>query len=167
MVDGYNLIRQSMAWGPVFDSDPETARGDLIDILGSYRKNRGHEVTVAFDGMDSYHLSPEEHRQAGVKVIFSARHQSADDLIAELAARLGPGTVVVTSDRGLGDRCLAHGAEVMPSAEFEAHLMGVLLGGGAEPESEDVEPSLSTRKKGPSRRLKKRDRRRRSRLSKL
>jgi len=168
LIDGYNLIRQSPTLGPAFDADPATARQELIGLLALYRKKRGHTVTVVFDAGGSVHLGAESSQEAGVRLVYTAQGQTADEAIARRSARLGTGVVVVTSDHDLARTCQRAGAEVMSSAEFEAHVYASLTDAG-EPPEEDDQPRTRhyTRKKGPAKRAKKRDRRRSRKLDKL
>jgi predicted RNA-binding protein with PIN domain len=168
LIDGYNLIRQSPTLGASFEADPETARRELIELLAPYQRKRRHAVTVVFDGAGSLHLAADSSRQAGVKVVFSAQGQTADEEIARRAQKLHEGTVVVTSDQELARACRRAGAEVLSSPEFEAHLYQVLTDTGRSDEEEDAPRSRpDTRKKGPARRAKKRDRQRQRHLEKL
>ncbi|MBU0516440.1 MAG: NYN domain-containing protein [Proteobacteria bacterium] len=168
IIDGYNLIRRSPSLGPAFDADPETARRELIGLLALYRKKRGHTVTVVFDAAASVHLGAESSQEAGVRLVYTAQGQTADEAIVRRTARLGTGAVVVTSDRELARSCERAGAEVMSSAEFEAHVYASLTD-AVEPPEDDDEPRTrhDTRKKGPAKRAKKRDRQRRRKLQKL
>jgi len=168
LIDGYNLIRQSPTLGPAFEADPERARQELIGLLALYRKKRGHAVTLVFDAGASIHLGAESSQEAGVRLVYTAQGQTADEAIARRTARLGTGVVVVTSDRDLARTCQRAGAEVMSSAEFEVHVYASLTD-GAEPPQEDDEPRTRhyTRKKGPAKRAKKRDRQRKRTLDKL
>jgi predicted RNA-binding protein with PIN domain len=168
LIDGYNLIRQSPTLSASFESDPQTARQELIELLALYQRTRRHQVMVVFDGAGSIHLAPESTRRAGVKVVFSAQGQTADEVIARRADKGGEGTVVVTSDRELARACERAGAQVMSSPRFEAHLFEALTETGGPDEDDDLSPGRqTTRKKGPSRRAKKRDRQRERRLEKL
>jgi hypothetical protein len=73
---------------------------------------------------------------------------------------------VVSSDRAVADFAAARGAAVIESADFEARMAMAGAGEGAEsPPEEGWTPT--TRKKGPSRRLPKRQRRNRRKIRKL
>ena len=64
IIDGYNLIGTQ-------HRDITAARDRLIEELIQYRKRRGHDVTVVFDG---WREGPgAEHREvrAGVAVVYS------------------------------------------------------------------------------------------------
>ena len=106
VVDGYNVIYKSARYRARMD---ETAEGDpfeqarelLISDVAAYAKGR-YEPVVVFDAAGN--VSPErpDLSPAGVRVIFSAAGESADEVIERLVteARLAPHAVtVVTSDR--------------------------------------------------------------------
>ena len=164
LIDGYNLIR----------SDPDLriaeAKGEgvsaLLHALRLYRKAKGHRLTLVLDAGPQ----PEESRAnlEGIPVIYSGHGQSADDVIARLAAKQGPGATVITNDRELSARCRVHGAEVVGSGEFAEKLLEAALIQGGEPfEEEEQGWDFTTKKKGPSRRLpksKRKSKRRKSRL---
>ncbi len=161
VIDGYNLLH----------TVPELAaaehRGKGRDALAAalrlYREQKGHRITLVFDGGPRGRAS-----LSGVPVVFSGGERSADQVIAEMAARHGPGITVVTADRELAARCQAQGSEVIASWEFAPRLMRAAMDGGPKDLEED-EPgwNFTTRKKGPSRRLPRRLRRRLRRLEEL
>ena len=106
VVDGYNVIYKSARYLARMDEtaagDPfEQARELLISDVAAYAKGR-YEPVVVFDAAGN--VSPErpDLSRAGVRVIFSAAGESADEVIERLVteARLAPHAVtVVTSDR--------------------------------------------------------------------
>lgn len=164
VIDGYNLIHHV----PELAMAEATGQGAdaLATALNLYRRKKAHKITLVLDGGPE----PDGGRQAlhGVPTLFSGHARSADDVIADLAARHGPGLTVVTSDRDLARRCQAHDAQVVASGRFAALLMGCVLGPGDAAEDEDDGGwDFSTRKKGPAARAPKRLRRRKSVLDKL
>ena len=106
VVDGDNVIYKSARYLARMDEaaegDPfEQARELLISDVAAYAKGR-YEPVVVFDAAGN--VSPErpDLSPAGVRVIFSAAGESADEVIERLVteARLAPHAVtVVTSDR--------------------------------------------------------------------
>ena len=94
LVDGNNVMgsRPDGWW-----RDRHGAMQRLVNQLDDLED----EIVVVFDGRDVG-------LQATRVAVFFAAH--ADD---EIAARAGPGVVVVTSDRELRDRALAAGADVV------------------------------------------------------
>jgi len=108
-------------------------------------------------------------RVRGIREIFTAKGESADDAIMRMARDKPDALVIVTQDREIEIQCTKAGAAVLSPAEFEAKIMeAVLLGDkGATPEDEEYEPFKTTRKKGPSRRLKRKQRVKLKRKAKL
>ena len=164
LIDGYNLIR----------SDPDLriaeAKGEgvsaLLYALRLYRKAKGHRLTLVLDAGPQ----PEESRAnlEGIPVIYAGHGQSADDVLARLAARHGAGATVITNDRELKARCRARGAEVVGAGEFAEKLLEAALTQGGGPFEEEEEGwDFTTRKKGPSRRLPKARRKSKRRKDRL
>ena len=60
LIDGYNLIRQSVDLKRFERQSLEAGRKALIDWLSRYRQRKGHRITVVFDGWVSG--SPQEER---------------------------------------------------------------------------------------------------------
>ena len=164
IIDGYNLIH---AGGGLFEPGADgEQREALAEILRIYRKNRKHKITVVFDGG----LEPSGSRLIlkGIPVVFSGSARSADDVIADMAAKGGSGLTVITDDRELAGRCRSKGAEVIGSGLFAGKLMEAAMGAGHAPAEEDEDFwDFTTRKKGPSRRAPKARRRRQRRFSRL
>ena len=171
IIDGYNLIRQSDAFRRFEKVSLEEGRHALLQSLSLYRKQTGHPVTVVFDAWESGSPEVERDRYGGVAVLYSRRGQTADDLIKQMVQNRREEMVVVTSDRDIADFAFRRGATAISSPEFELRLQeaktrSAQAGGGASPgrpdrddEREDREAMMpGTKKKGPSRRLSKKQR---------
>jgi predicted RNA-binding protein with PIN domain len=117
ILDGYNVTKTGYPDLPL-----ETQRSRLIGTLAALAARSGAEVTVAFDGGTRPPAQPPVPR--GVRVLFSARGEIADDLIRRLVAAEPPGRplVVVTSDQQVVTDVLAAGAWTVPSAVFLSRL---------------------------------------------
>ena len=165
VVDGYNLVHQI----PEMAAAQAGGKGAqaLAAALRLYRDKKGHRITLVLDG------GPDDQESraslSGVPVIFSGPQQSADEVIMRLAARHGPGVLVVTDDRQLSAACASRGSQVVPSWEFAGLLMDTAQGWNASPGEGEADPGwdFTTRKKGPSRRAPKARRRRQKRKEKL
>jgi predicted RNA-binding protein with PIN domain len=146
-------------------------REELLGLLGRYQAARGHRVTVVFDGTEGGRATTAEGRRSRVRVIFSPRGQTADEVILKRLSRAGSGWVVVTSDRELERAATGAGAEVVGAEEFASKVLETLQDAGPgeadEEQEEEEEPTLSTRKRGNPRRASRRERRRSARLKKL
>ncbi len=142
----------------------------MIRHLASYKRIRGHEITVVFDGWRSGSLTENQQRERGILVIYSRRDERADEVIKRLAKRFGQGAVVVTSDREVADFSERVGATAISSEEFEGRMGTAMVMVEKWEDSEDREDDtegMGTKKKGPARRPSKRRRRAIQRLKKL
>ena len=111
VVDGYNVTKTGYG-----DQTLEVQRGRLVAGLGTLAARTGAEVTVVFDGQDR--TAPvAAPTPRGVRVVFSATGEIADDVIRALVAAepAGRALVVVTSDRAVVDDVRAAGARTAPS----------------------------------------------------
>ncbi|MFI6265160.1 NYN domain-containing protein [Micromonospora sp. NPDC051006] len=105
VVDGYNVTKRGFG-----EMSLEQQRKRLITGLGGIAAQTGDEVTVVFDGADRMHGLPPAPR--GVRVLFSRKGETADELIRRLvrAEPSGRPVVVVSSDREVADGVRRHGA---------------------------------------------------------
>jgi predicted RNA-binding protein with PIN domain len=169
IIDGYNLIRQSRRLSELDRLDLQLGRENLLKMLAAYKKIKRHRMTVVFDGIDACGLYRQRDRVKGVAVIFSRQGESADDLIKRMVTKEGQKTLVVSSDREVSGFAEANGAATIGSPEFLDKLdmaeMISLKGAVSEEEMKGWKPT--TRKKGPRRRLSKKERRNRRRMEKL
>lgn len=164
VIDAYNLIHHTMEL-QMADAQGEGQGARALGLaLSLYRKRRKHRITAVFDGG----REPEGGRATlhGVPAIFSGHNRSADEVIIAMARKDGPGLTVVTDDRELAGICRSFGAEVLGSREFGPRLMQVAYHGQGE-DSQDEGWDFTTKKKGPSRRLPKAQRRKKRRLDRL
>ncbi|MFE9652265.1 NYN domain-containing protein [Micromonospora sp. NPDC006431] len=105
VVDGYNVTKRGFG-----EMSLEQQRKRLISGLGGIAAQTGDEVTVVFDGAERIHGLPPAPR--GVRVLFSRKGETADELIRRLvrAEPAGRPVVVVSSDREVADGVRRHGA---------------------------------------------------------
>ncbi|MGC5018188.1 NYN domain-containing protein [Micromonospora sp. DT47] len=105
VVDGYNVTKRGFG-----EMSLEQQRKRLITGLGGIAAQTGDEVTVVFDGAERMHGLPPTPR--GVRVLFSRKGETADELIRRLvrAEPAGRPVVVVSSDREVADGVRRHGA---------------------------------------------------------
>lgn len=109
IVDGYNVTKRGYA-----EMSLEQQRNRLVTAMGLVAAQTGAEVTVVFDGAERVHgLS----NPRGVRVLFSKKGETADELIRRLvrAEPAGRPVVVVSSDREVADGVKRHGAYPMSS----------------------------------------------------
>ncbi|WP_446216131.1 NYN domain-containing protein [Micromonospora sp. IBHARD004] len=105
VVDGYNVTKRGFG-----EMSLEQQRKRLITGLGGIAAQTGDEVTVVFDGAERMHGLPPTPR--GVRVLFSRKGETADELIRRLvrAEPTGRPVVVISSDREVADGVRRHGA---------------------------------------------------------
>lgn len=170
IVDGYNLIRRSHVMGPIDQQDLELGRQALLDRLGGYKRLKGHQITVVFDGAAQYSVFGRTDREKGINVRFSRHGESADAVIKRMARREGEKALVVSSDQEVSGYSASQGAAVIEAQEFEQKLeMAEYMNmKGLSPEAEIEEGgTLDTRKKGPSKKPPKQKRKHQRKIQKL
>jgi predicted RNA-binding protein with PIN domain len=105
VVDGYNVTKRGFA-----EISLEQQRNRLVSGLGGLAAQTGAEVTAVFDGAERIIGLPPAPR--GVRVLFSRKGETADELIRRLVRAEPPGrpVVVISSDREVADGVRRHGA---------------------------------------------------------
>lgn len=167
IVDGHNLARSGelpLAGSP----GDEEGRAELCALLGDYARGKGLRLTVAFDGRGGGHPDRTRVPFKGGTAVYSARHESADDVIRSLCRDAPGGTVVVTSDRGLAGTLSARAVAVLSAREFAERLFAFhmeRIKGASDAGEEEEAPRRE--KKGEGHREKKRDRQRSRALRKF
>jgi hypothetical protein len=160
IIDGYNLIGSDAG----LTGNLEHKRNWLMQKLASYRRAKGHDITVVFDGWRSGSVNQVEERRDGVGIVYSRLGEKADDVIVGLARKKGSGCVVVTSDREVCNAVARFGVVTLYARQFNAMLHH-------QAESfDDTQPEhqhRQARKKGNPRQLSKKERKRREKLEKL
>ena len=168
IIDGYNLIRQSDRLVKLDMQDIQLGREALVDMLAAYKKIKAHRITVVFDGTRAPRMSLRRDRQKGITIVFSHIGESADAVIKNMARREGQKAMVVSSDREIVRAASSWGAATISANDFENKL--ALASCTEGPENDRTAPAgwkPTTKKKGPSRRLSKRQRKNRARIRKL
>jgi predicted RNA-binding protein with PIN domain len=170
IIDGYNLIRQSDVLRRYERTSLEAGRMALVHRIAAYQKLRPHRLTVVFDGREGDSPTEQRDLMEGVLVVYSRRGERADDVIKRMAEKSGEEIVVVTSDHGIADFVARRGGTAIPSPEFEARIAGLPQGppeGAPEAELTDNDDREGRKKKGPARRLSKRQKAARAKMRKL
>jgi predicted RNA-binding protein with PIN domain len=168
IIDGYNLIRQSTTLSRLDQEDIMLGRDALVDMLAAYRKIKPHRITVVFDGHHSPAFSQQRDQKKGIAIRFSRRGESADDLIKRMAIKEREKALVVSSDLEVTNTAAAHGAATISAPLFEDKIGMAVQLDALEIDAEDRAGwTPTTKKKGPSRRLSKKQRRNRMKIKKL
>ncbi len=171
LIDGYNLIRQSDALRRYEKQSLEAGRNALIALLSSYKKKKGHIITVVFDGWKCGSAQEERNMQAGINIIYSSRGEKADEVIKRLTAGTDEEIVVVSSDREISSFVTRHGKTALSSPKFEMIMTRTINGHQTidfeEEKDEEEEYGRPGKKKGPARRLPRAQRNAQTKIKKL
>jgi len=165
IVDGYNFIGHDGG----LHGDLRARRDRLVGRLAAYQRQRGHRLTVVFDGWRSGWSTEHRDRIDGVDVIYSREGERADEVIARLAGEEGAAVVVVSSDREVQRAVRRAGGVALACGEFEWKLIDsarreLAILSDKDADEEAVGPSV---KKGNPRRRSKAERRKGVKLRKL
>jgi predicted RNA-binding protein with PIN domain len=175
IIDGYNMIRQSDALRRYERISLEAGRDALARSVSHYRKQRGHKVTVVFDGWQGGPAEEGRDRLSGIDIIYSRKGEKADEVIKRMVQERSEEVVVVTSDRDIADFVSRRGGTAISSQDFD-ELMGRAknaVSGHARhtaerSDKEEDDPTMGrVKRKGPSRRLSRRKKSAIERIRKL
>jgi predicted RNA-binding protein with PIN domain len=164
IIDGYNLLHVSHSLINLNSIQLQRERERLIDRLSNYQKLKPRGVTVVFDGWQEGWSSETREKKKGIEVIFSKLGEKADEVIKRLVKEKGSGTIVITSDRDVARFAQRMDVAVIPSEEFREKLEE---GSSDVFEESPEEEERGVKKKGPSRRLSKKEKRTRAASKKL
>jgi len=168
IIDGYNLIRQSKQLSELDLQDIQLGREALVDMLAAYKKIKAHRITVVFDGNRTPLLSLQRDRQKGITMVFSHAGESADTVIKQMARQKSEKALVVSSDQDIVQSAAAYSAATVSANDFENKLTLSMHMDGLQSDRDDYNGwRPTTKKKGPSRRLSKRQRKNSEKIRKL
>ena len=168
IIDGYNLIRQSKKLSALDQQDIQLGREALVDMLAIYKKIKAHRITVVFDGTGFQLSSQQRDRQKGIAIVFSHNGESADSLIKRMARKEGQKALVVSSDLEIVRSAASGGAATISARDFEDKLTMSRYVDGMDIDRDAHNGwKPTTKKKGPSRRLSKKQRKNRAKIRKL
>ncbi|MEC4677089.1 MAG: NYN domain-containing protein [Nitrospirota bacterium] len=111
IVDGYNLTGTS-------HGDLAGQRESLVSLLIRYKKIRGHDITVVFDGWQSGGGREVSLTTGGVKVIYSRLGEKADYVIKRIIRLEKKEWIVISSDREIMAAAWACGSVPVSSDKF-------------------------------------------------
>src|SRR3990167_10170312 len=81
IIDGYNLLMTSDRFRRDFIDSFEETRNRFIENLYNYKKLKGHDITVVFDGWKSGYMTERREVTKGIKIVYSRRGEKADEVI--------------------------------------------------------------------------------------
>ncbi len=168
IIDGYNLIRQSEVLSGLERQNIQAGRDALVDMLAAYRRVKRHKITVVFDGSDAICDYPSQNSVKGISIVFSKFGEIADTVIKRMASKEREKAIIVSSDQDIIQRSESFGCATLNSVVFENKIfMAYQLDSFRSDENISIGWVPTTRKKGPSRRLPKRERQNRIKTGKL
>lgn len=157
LVDGYNVIRRSPELAGQECRSLEAGRQALCRLVAAAARASGDHFTVVFDGAGAGAAGG----GAGVSVVFSSARETADRVLARMAAA---GGAVVSNDRDVRRAAARAGAIAVTTDEFLGTLERLAArretpGAPAEPAMDkDEEDDAPPPRKGNPRRLPKKAR---------
>ena len=90
----------------------------LVDSLVEYRKRKGHDVTVVFDGWKTGEGKENQTVTGGVRVIYSRIGENADSVIKRIISSDRREWIVVTGDRDISQHAWAVGSVAVSTEHF-------------------------------------------------
>jgi predicted RNA-binding protein with PIN domain len=122
LVDGYNVIKRDASFQSVCKKSFEAARHALITQLVNRYRHTPHRVTVIFDGD-----APQEQtmHQQRIRIIFSRAGETADSVIARLAAQArteGRDVEMFSDDLEIQYAVKSIGGRAQTTDQLTAHL---------------------------------------------
>jgi uncharacterized protein len=170
IIDGYNIIRQSVSLKKIDQNDLQLGREALIDRLAAYKRLKGHPITVVFDGSPEYsHFEPAQ-QEKGIGIKFSKYGENADAVIKRMASAEREKALIVSSDNDVIRVCASCGAAVISADEFEEKMVLAAMMDIKGQVSESASGNgwaATTKKKGEGKKLPKNVRRNLKKLTKL
>lgn len=113
VIDGYNLLKSILPAHTVREEE----RRQFLKVLGEYAKRKNHELIVVFDG--GPYEWPSKEIVAGMKVVYSGRRKTADDVIRDyLDDYKTKEVLLVSSDNALGLNASRYEIPYIASADF-------------------------------------------------
>ncbi|OGP72553.1 MAG: hypothetical protein A2W09_02715 [Deltaproteobacteria bacterium RBG_16_50_11] len=167
IIDGYNLLHILSPRLSLSAAQLQQERNQLIDRLSEYGRQKGLEITVVFDGWQGGWITEERERKRGIEVVYSKLGEKADDVIKRLVRERGSGSMVITSDREISKDAERMSVAVIPSDQFREKLEQPAVEVETFLKDEEEGEGRGIKKKGLSRRLSKKEKRKRTALRKL
>ena len=164
VIEGYNLLHVNRSLIKLNSTRLQWERERLIDRLSTYQKHKSCEITVVFDGWQEGWSTETREKKKGIEILFSKLGEKADEVIKRLVKEKGSGTIVITSDRDVARFAQRMDIPVISSEQFREKLE---RGSSDMPEESPEEEENRMKKKGPSRRLSKKEKRTRAASKKL
>lgn len=122
LIDGYNFLWQDRIFRDEAIRGHDKGREAVLDWLAKRPQLQAFDVTVVFDAYKAGSWTAQEHVDRGLRVVFTADGQSADDWIRAAASEWGPSAIVVSSDQEVMRNAEKKGCGILSSREFQIAL---------------------------------------------
>jgi len=165
LIDGYNLLHSGRTLVKLNSIELQWERERLIQRLSLYRQARPSEILVVFDGWQAGWSTEKREKKKGIDLIFSRIGEKADEVIKRLVREKGSGAVVVTSDREIAKYAGRLSVPVISSEQFHEKMENIAFTNVKDIEADEEERGL--KRKGPSRKLSKKEKRKLAALRRL
>ena len=122
LVDGYNVIKRDAGFQTLSAKSLAAARQLLIDQLVSRYRHTPHQVIVVFDGEGVSEKSTQDRR---VRIIYSRSGETADSVIARLAASSRAAGRIVelySDDSEVRHSVSSQGGKIASTSQLTKHL---------------------------------------------
>jgi predicted RNA-binding protein with PIN domain len=166
IIDGYNLLHAGRSSLHLNPQELQRQRERLIDELSAYGRRKSCKITVVFDGWQGGWVEETREKKKGIEIIFSKMGEKADEVIKRLVKEKGAGAVLITSDRDVQRHAEKISVPVLRSDQFR-EKMGNSANEFRKDLTEEEEDLRELKRKGPSRKLSKKEKRMRTALKKL
>ena len=166
IIDGYNLLHPGRSPVQLNPIELQWKRDRLIDRLSTYRTLKQCEITIVFDGWQGGWSTEKKETRKGVEIIFSKVGEKADEVIKRLARERGSGVTVITSDRDISKYVERMAVAVISSDQFKEKIERAFVK-TEEDLNHGGDEGRGLKRKGPSRRLSKNEKRKLQALRKL
>jgi predicted RNA-binding protein with PIN domain len=166
IIDGYNLLHVDRTLIQLNPIELQWERDRLIGQLSAYQKVKHREITVVFDGWQGGWSTEKRERKNGIEIIFSKVGEKADEVIKRLVKERGAGATVITSDREISKYAERMAVAVIASDQFKEKMEKASIEVEQGLQNDDEE-GRGLKRKGPSRRLSKKEKRKLQAFRKL
>jgi predicted RNA-binding protein with PIN domain len=165
IIDGYNLLHVTRSLIQLSSIGLQRERDQLIHQLSTYRQLKPCEITIVFDGWQGgWNIEKKEWKE-GIELIFSKLGEKADEVIKRLVREKGSGAIVITSDNEISRYAERMAAAAIPADQFREKLERSAL--KIDKGFEEEEGERGIKRKGPSRKLSKKEKRLKAALKKI
>ncbi|MGA0163453.1 MAG: NYN domain-containing protein [Bdellovibrionota bacterium] len=182
LIDGYNLLHfldqnSDFALRPLKKIlSLQDKREELMNRILHYQSQKAIEVSIVFDSSEKFFETPARSKFGRIVVIFSEPGENADLKIARMCQKSPSSYVVISNDLEVLASARLNRCLTMSCKEFSMKLKESMIRAqssdfdeslGELEEDRPLYPRVSTKKKGASKKLPKRERQRKQKLKNL